>query len=87
VTKLPEYEGPAMVTIQSAQEELQLDLFCVVSRLSQLRDERGSVLAELLIDRLLSCDLPRLERHITPETATWAEPGFGLFAGPAHAEP
>ena len=53
---------------------LQLDLVSVVARLRQIRDEGGipgSSLAEFLWDRVMTCDLPRLENHLTPATVAW----------------
>lgn len=51
---------------------LQLDLLTAVARLRQLQDveyyERGD---HWLMHRILNCDLPRLEGHLTPETIAW----------------
>jgi hypothetical protein len=50
-------------------EGLQLDLLTAVLRMRQIRDE-GS---EFILYRLLTCDLPRLEQYLEPETLRWAE--------------
>lgn len=45
---------------------LQLDLLTVVLRLEQI--ERGD---EWLLDRVLTCDLPRLRGHLTEQALVW----------------
>lgn len=52
---------------------LQLDLLTVVARLEQIRDEGPGVLADHLLDRVLTCDLPRLRGYLTEETLRWGE--------------
>lgn len=49
---------------------LQLDLLTVILRLRQIQSEREDGLW-LLWDRILPCDLPRLESHLTPDTLAW----------------
>jgi hypothetical protein len=55
---------------------LELDLASAVARLRQLRDEGWDAgllelnpFGALLLERVLTCDLPRLEQHITPRAA------------------
>jgi hypothetical protein len=55
-------------TYQDAPTGLQLDLLTVVARLAQL--SRGDI---WITGRLLDSDLPRLRRHLTPETVAWAD--------------
>jgi len=61
-----------------APTELQLDLLSIVARLRQIREDDGSGfygsdLTTLLWNRIMTCDLPRLESHLTPETVAWME--------------
>jgi hypothetical protein len=56
---------------------LQLDLTSAVARLQQIEQEGGFYgeggLVELLAERLLTCDLPRLRGHIDDETLRWCD--------------
>lgn len=45
---------------------LQLDLATLVARLEQIREE-GYDNGHWLVDRVITCDLPRLERHLSGE--------------------
>jgi hypothetical protein len=58
------------MTMARPPEGLQLDLLTVCQRLRQIQEEREDGLW-LLWDRILTCDLPRLESHLTPETVEW----------------
>jgi len=50
---------------------LQLDLATTVARIERaLALPEGDWLRDHLLDRLLTCDAPRLRRHLEPE---WAE--------------
>lgn len=53
---------------------LQLDLLTATQRIRQIWDESGGTtsLGEFLMGRLFTCDLPRLESHLTEETKRWA---------------
>jgi hypothetical protein len=42
-----------------------------VARLRQLQDEAYYDGGHWLMKRIMSCDLPRLEGHLTPETIAW----------------
>lgn len=56
---------------------LQLDLATVVGRLAQVRDEYGGdfAAAGIIAERLITCDLPRLEGHLDSDAqALLAEP-------------
>lgn len=60
--------------------DLDLDLLTAVVRIRQaeplLRDDVG------LSARLLSCDVPRLLRHVSPEARAWAlAEGFDVAEG------
>ena len=46
--------------------EHDLDIACAVLRIEQAARE-GEVMRELLLDRLVTCDAPRLRKHISPE--------------------
>lgn len=49
-------------------DALQLDLATVVARLQQVQDEGGWDTANAMVaERILTCDLPRLREHLTPE--------------------
>lgn len=50
-------------------EKLQLDLLCLVARLEQVRDGGGWDEELLVADRVLTCDLPRLRKHLPVEAA------------------
>jgi hypothetical protein len=52
-----------------ALDGLQIDLASTVARLRQLRDEQATLWRgnETVFERLLTCDLPRLESHLSPE--------------------
>lgn len=53
----------------SQTEIVQMDILCAVARIEQIGDlEPEDALRELLIDRLLRCDAPRLRRLLTAET-------------------
>ena len=54
---------------ESAPTGLQLDLLTTVSRLEQVADEL--LAGSLVASRLITCDLPRLREHLTPETLAW----------------
>jgi hypothetical protein len=57
-------------------EGLQLDLLSAVVRLQQIADEGGFYgdgPVDFLAERLLTCDLPRLRAHLSPETLEWAD--------------
>ena len=59
----------------SPPEGLQFDLLTVVSRLQQIADDGGFYdggPVEMVAERLLTCDLPRLRDHLAPETLAWA---------------
>lgn len=48
---------------------LQLDLACIVARLQQVIDEGGFATANpIVVERILTCDLPRLKGHLTAES-------------------
>lgn len=57
-------------------DALQLDLATLVARLEQVEAEGGWEHADAIVkDRILTCDLPRLREHLTPEAAALiAEP-------------
>jgi len=57
----------------NSPEGLQLDLLTVIVRLEQLRDEEAPNGLPFIAERIISCDLPRLRGHLTPETLAWAE--------------
>ena len=63
------FEDGAMT---SPPEGLQLDLLTVVSRLQQIADDGGFYdggPVEIVAERLLTCDLPRLRDHLAPRDA------------------
>lgn len=54
----------------------ELDLACAVARLRQIRDEAWDAgtleltsFGSLLLERVLTCDLPRLEQQLSPRAA------------------
>ena len=49
---------------------LQLDLLSVIARITQAHREPD--MAHVLLDRLVTCDVPRLRGYLTPETIAWA---------------
>lgn len=54
---------------QSRPGTLQFDLLCAILRIEQVGGlGEDDVLRELLIDRLVTCDAPRLRRYLAPET-------------------
>lgn len=54
---------------------IQLDLLSAIVRLRQIGEEleagRDGFAMWLLTDRVLTCDVPRLESHLTDATRTW----------------
>ncbi|MFI7691768.1 hypothetical protein ACIBQ6_22055 [Nonomuraea sp. NPDC049655] len=51
-------------------DALQLDLATLVGRLEQVEAEGGWEHAcPIVLDRILTCDLPRLREHLTAEAA------------------
>lgn len=55
---------------------LQLDLLTVIVRLEQIRDEwdeHQGFAEDLLLSRVIGCDVPRLRSYLAPETLAWAE--------------
>ena len=59
---------------------LQLDLLTVVTRLEQISEllradfevTHTPLWLHLYKDRVMTCDVPRLRSHLTPETLEWA---------------
>jgi len=47
--------------------EREIDYACAVVRLRQIKNCDDDLLADHLLDRVLNCDLPRLERYLTAE--------------------
>jgi hypothetical protein len=57
-------------------DQLQLDLLTAVARLQQIADEGGFYgdgPVDLVAERLLTCDLPRLRAHLASDVVAWAE--------------
>lgn len=51
-------------------DALQLDLATIVARLEQVQAEGGwDKACPIVLDRILTCDLPRLREHLTEEAA------------------
>jgi hypothetical protein len=51
-------------------DALQLDLATIVGRLEQLESEGiHERVDSVVLDRILTCDLPRLREHLTEEAA------------------
>lgn len=49
-------------------DALQLDLATLVARLEQVEAEGGFESTDsVVVDRILTCDLPRLREHLAPE--------------------
>ena len=65
--------GPIVVS------QCELDIMSAAARLQQLRDEQGEDMREFLVDRLTTCDLPRLRKHLRPELVAVID---NLFADP-----
>ena len=69
--------GPAarLAALPAPLEQLQLDLAGAVARLRQVRDEFGGDFgaAGVIGMRVLTCDLPRLEKHLTDEARAFIE--------------
>jgi hypothetical protein len=64
--------------VTDAPSGLQLDLVTVVARLRQIKADGGcgfygEPLALLLWDRVMTCDLPRLEGHLTEASLAFLE--------------
>lgn len=58
------------MTAEHSIDALQLDLATIVARLEQVQDQGGWDLAcPTVKDRILTCDLPRLRGHLTPEAS------------------
>lgn len=51
---------------------LQLDLLTAVLRLRQVRDSQPGLMREHLVERLATCDLPRLAGYLNADTRDWA---------------
>lgn len=62
-------------------DDLQLDLLSVIARIRQLREEGWFESSHFIWHRIETCDLPRLEGHLTPEVAKWAERVDELLTG------
>ena len=56
---------------QTRQKSFQLDMLGLILRLRQIRNEGGLIDSGVIADRVITCDLPRLERHLTPEQWAW----------------
>src|SRR5688500_16917760 len=55
-------------------DALQLDLATIVARLEQVQEAGGFEHAcPIVVDRILTCDLPRLREHLTEEAAALIE--------------
>lgn len=67
---------------------LQLDLATAITRIQEIaaavdQDGRLSPMGHwLLTDRLLTCDVPRLRGHLSPDTENWLSEEAGGLAGP-----
>lgn len=58
-----------MSTNGPPEGDLQLDLVAAIARIEQIHDlPEDSPLRELLIERLGTCDAPRLRRHLSDES-------------------
>ncbi len=55
-------------------------ILSVVVRLRQIRDEQQGDRWPWLLGRVLDCDLPRLERHLSEETSEWVARADAKFA-------
>lgn len=50
----------------------QIDILTAVARLEQIGEQRDDeVMVDLLLDRLVTCDAPRLRALLTAETLEW----------------
>lgn len=64
---------PAPAAGTRLPDALQLDLLTIVGRLEQIVAEGGFETANaVVVDRVLTCDLPRLRDHLSPQTLAWA---------------
>lgn len=68
--------------LKASPDGLQMDLLTVILRIRQLRDEDYFDNGHWLWRRVVDCDLPRLEGHLTPETVRWLERTEELVAKP-----
>lgn len=62
-------------TVGETYEPLQLDLGTLIARLEQMKEEfdardQGYDHGHWLMDRVLTCDLPRLQQYLTHEMRT-----------------
>ncbi len=58
-------------------DDLQLDLGCIVARLIQVQNEGGFSQANpVVVDRILTCDLPRLQGHLSAEARALVDEVF-----------
>lgn len=53
--------------------QLDLDLLSAVARIRQLQEEGVETCSGLILDRLITCDMPRLFSHISDEATAWAK--------------
>ncbi len=51
--------------------QLDLDLLAVCARLRQVQIEGVDTCGGIIFDRLFTCDLPRLLRHVSTEALNW----------------
>lgn len=56
-----------------AHSQLDLDLMTAVARIEQLAREGPDSCSGLILDRLITCDGPRLRRHVDPDFMQWAD--------------
>jgi hypothetical protein len=65
------------MTDYGALDPLQLDLATIVARLEQVKDEGGFEQANpIVVDRIITCDLPRLRWHLSPLAMMLLRAGF-----------
>lgn len=52
---------------------LDVDLLCAIARLEQIGREGADSCGGIILDRLVTCDAPRLRRHVSAAALEWYE--------------
>lgn len=53
--------------------DLDIDLLTAIVRIEQIEREGVETCGGVIVDRLISCDAPRLRRHVSRAALDWLE--------------
>jgi hypothetical protein len=59
-------------TLPEGVSELDLDLLTAIARIQQIEREGVDTCGGIILDRIFTCDAPRLRRHVSASALAWA---------------